>query len=125
MDHATDWAAAVRKFQAPAVAVEPGLTRPYTRGRTPPDLDFLKRKFLSTWGRTTVERKPPTGDPHGPLTLTVKVRAPLYLPVVSRFLDPDLSAPFEYPLEATVTLPNDAPLSKDGTLGIKYQSFRK
>lgn len=123
--HATDWADGVGKFQAPAVAVEPGLRRPYTRSRTPPDAAFLKRKFLSAWVRTTVELKPPTDDPHGPLTLTVRVRAPLYMPVVSRFLDPDLKAPFEYPMAATVTLPNDAPLSKDGTLGIKYQSFRK
>lgn len=122
---AADFAAAVQTYQGPAVAAEPGLRRPYTRSRTPPDAEFLKRKFLSAWGRTTVELKPPTGDPHGPLTVTVRLRAPLYLPVVSRFLDPDLSAPFEYPLEAEATLPNDAPLSKDGTLGIPYRPFRR
>jgi hypothetical protein len=84
----------------------------------------LERKYLSAAARTTVELTAGTG-PHDRLTVTVKVRAPLYIPFVSRFLDPDLSAPFEYPLEATVTLPNNAPVSKDGTLGIKYQSFGK
>ena len=43
--------------------------------------------------------------------------------VVEIFLDPDRSAPFEYPLTATVTLSADGPKSKDGTLGIEYQSL--
>jgi len=124
-EHATDWAAAVRKYMVPAVKAEPGLRRPYDRPHEPSDAAFLRRKYMSAWGRTTVTVAPVGTDPHGPITVTVRVRAPLYMPVVSRFLDPDLSAPFEYPLEATVTLPDDAPLSKDGTLGIKYQSFRK
>jgi Flp pilus assembly protein TadG len=124
--HATDWAEAVRRYQVPAVAAEPGLRRPYSRPYTPPAADFLERKYLSAWARTTVIRHPPATDhPHGPLTVTVKLRAPLYIPVVSRFLDGDGKPPFEYPLEATATLPNDAPVSDDGTLGIDYRSFQK
>jgi hypothetical protein len=124
-DHAPDWAAGVRKYMEPAVAAEPGLQRPYTRPHTPPDASFCLRKYLCSAARTTVEVTSAGSAPHGPITVTVRVRAPLYIPVVSRVLDPDRSAPFEYPLEVTVTLPNDAPVSKDGTLGIKYQSFRK
>jgi hypothetical protein len=122
--HASDFASAVRRYQQKAVSAEPGLRRPYTRSRTPPKADFLERKFLSAWGRTDVEVKASAQDPRGPLEVTVKLRAPLYMPIVSRFLDPDLSAPFEYPMQTTVTLPNDAPVSKDNKLGIKYQSYR-
>ncbi len=57
-------------------------------------------------------------DPHGPLRVTVTFRAPLYFPVASRLLDPDGRAPFEYPLTATVTLPNEAPETESGTTGI-------
>lgn len=93
-------------------------------GHVPPD-DFVERKFLISAARTDVEVEALEPDnPHGLLRATVKYRAPLYMPVVSRFLDADGQAPFEYPLSASVTFPNDAPVSKKRTLGIDYNSNR-
>jgi hypothetical protein len=123
-EFATDFADAVRVFEAPAAQAGITATRPYTPSRTPPDGGFLRRKFLSAAARTTVTVEPfDRTDPHAPIAVTVTFRAPLYFPVVSRFLDPDRSAPFEYPLTATVTLPADGPKSKDRTLGIEYHSL--
>jgi Flp pilus assembly protein TadG len=92
----------------------------YTPGAAP--ADFLQRKYLNAAARTAVTITAADESPHARLTVTVTFRAPLYLPVVSRFLDPDGQAPYEYPLSATVILPNAAPVSDDGTLGIDYRS---
>jgi Flp pilus assembly protein TadG len=122
--NATDFADAVRLFQAPAASAGITAKRPYDPSRSPPPADFLRRKFLSAAARTTVKVEVADAtDPHTLVTVTVTFRSPLYFPVASRFLDPDRSAPFEYPLTATVTLPADGPKSKDGTLGIEYQSL--
>ena len=90
-----------------------------------PSAQIMEQKFLKAAARTTVtveELKP--GDSHGLLRVTVTFRAPLYFPVASRFLDPDGSPPFEYPLTATVTFPNEAPESESRTLGIDYRPAR-
>jgi Flp pilus assembly protein TadG len=122
-EQATDFADAVRLFEAPAVANDPLKKRPYTRTRTPPDAGFLRRKYLSAAARTTVEvTVEDEANPRTPVTATVKFRAPLYLPLVSRFLDPDGSAPYEFPLSATVTLPAEGATTKTGTVGIDYHS---
>jgi len=111
-EEATDFADAVRLFDARA---------------TPPDAEFLRRKYLQTDARLTLTLDPPLSarqtDPHAETTVTVEFRAPLYLPVVSRFLDRDGSAPYEFPLSATATLPADGPISRDRTVGIEYHSF--
>lgn len=123
-EFATDFSDAVRRFEAPAASADPCIRRPYQRSRTPPDADFLRRKFLIAAARTTVTVTPADpNDPRTALTVTVNFRAPLYLPVVSRFLDPDGSPPFEYPVTATVTLPADGPTTKDGIVGIDYHSL--
>jgi Flp pilus assembly protein TadG len=85
------------------------------------DSDLYEKKFRNAAPRTTVtvENRSP-GDPHGLLRVTVTFRAPLYVPVVSRFLAPDGNR-LEFPLTATVTLPNEAPESASGTLGIDYR----
>lgn len=123
-EQAADFADAVQLFEAPAAAADPLKKRPYERPRTPPDADFLRRKYLSAAARTTVAITPEDeANPRTPVTVTVEFRAPLYLPLVSRFLDPDKSPPYEYPLTATVTLPADGPTTKDQTVGIDYHSF--
>jgi Flp pilus assembly protein TadG len=123
-DFATDFADAVRRFEAPAAAADPCTPRPYQRSRTPPEADFLRRKFLCAAARTSVEVvATDPADPRTALTVTVRFRAPLYVPVVSRFLDPDGSPPFEYPMSATVTLPADGAMTATGTVGIDYHSF--
>jgi len=52
----------------------------------------------------------------------VRYRAPLYIPVVSRFLDPDGGWPYEYEIESRAVLPNETPVSADRRLGIDYRS---
>jgi Flp pilus assembly protein TadG len=77
-ESATDFADAVRLFEAPAASVDPCHPRPYRRSRTPPDLDFLRRKFLIATARTSVDVTPADpNDPRTPLTTTVNFRAPV------------------------------------------------
>ncbi len=119
-----DFATATQKFATPAAADDPAIPRPYQRSRTPPDADFLRRKYQIAAARTKVEVKADDpNNPRTPLTVTVTFRAPLYMPIVSRFLDPDRSAPFEYPLSATVVMAADGAMTKDGQHTIDYHSF--
>lgn len=126
-EEAIDFADAVREYEARAVAIDPAIPRPYRRSRTPPDAGFLQRKYRHADARLTLTLDPPLSakqtDPHAETTVTVEFRAPLYLPVVSRFLDRDGTAPYEFPLSATATLPGDGPISRDRTVGIDYHSF--
>ncbi len=95
-------------------------------GGAAPEHGFLRRKYLHADARLALDIDPPLSarlrDPHAETTVTVRFRAPLYLPLVSRFLDDDGAAPYEFPLTATATLPGDGPLSRDGTIGIDYHS---
>lgn len=100
---------------APAFAREHAayLSRTTTAEHGPgaaPPAEFLERQLLHAAARTDVrvEALAPA-DPHGLLRVTVVVRVPLVFPVASRLLDPDGRAPFEVPMTATVTLPNEAP----------------
>lgn len=86
------------------------------------DAEFLKRKVRNAAARAEVTIEAESQGPRALLRATVRFRAPLYVPVASRFLDRDGTGPFEYPLSATATLPNDAPVSENGTLGIAYSS---
>ncbi|MBX7103814.1 MAG: hypothetical protein K1X57_07020 [Gemmataceae bacterium] len=86
------------------------------------DAEFLRRKYRHGAARTELQLEMPKSDPRGMITVTIKFRAPLYVPLASRFLDPDRRAPFEYPLTASATLPADGPVSRDGKLGIDYGS---
>ncbi len=93
-------------------------------GAAPP-VDFFERKFLNAAARTTVTVAAlAPGDPHGPLRVTVTYRAPLYVPVVSRFLDADGRAPFERPVTVVVVVPNEAPETVSGTIGIDTDPTR-
>ncbi|MBX7106959.1 MAG: hypothetical protein K1X57_23010 [Gemmataceae bacterium] len=91
-------------------------------GNTQSDEAFLRRKYRHAAARAEVRVEVASNDPRAMIKVTVRFRAPLYVPVASRFLDPDMRAPFEYPMTATATIPNDAPLSESGTLGIEYDS---
>lgn len=86
------------------------------------DDEFLRRKYRHAAARAELHVERPTADPRGLIRITLRFRAPLYVPVASRFLDPDGRAPFEYPLSATATLPADGPVSRDRKLGINYSS---
>ncbi len=59
------------------------------------------------------------------VTFTVTYRAPLHIPGVARLFDPDGAPPYEYPISSTATLPNEAPVSSDRTLGIDYWSANR
>ncbi|MFM8272248.1 MAG: TadE/TadG family type IV pilus assembly protein [Gemmata sp.] len=119
-----EFATATQTFAAPAAADDPAIPRPYQRSRTPPDADFLRRKYQIAAARSKVEVKAvEPNNPRTPLTVTVTFRAPLYMPVVSRFLDPDKRAPYEYPLSAAVTMAADGAVTKDGQMTVEYHSF--
>lgn len=112
---APDYAAAVRRFMTPAGAAE----------SRAPDAAFLERKVLNAAARAEVLVEPLGEDgPHRLVRVTVTFRAPLHMPVVSRFLDPDGTAPFEYPLRAAVTLTAEGPETESGTFGIDHVSDR-
>src|SRR5262245_15070962 len=69
-----------------------------------------ERKFLNAAARTTVKvERLDTAGPRPMVRATVTFRAPLTCPVISRFMDPDGSAPFEYPITSVVTLPAEVP----------------
>jgi hypothetical protein len=119
---ATQHGQAIIQYQQPAVGQNPHINRPYTRATTPPDAAFLERKVQSAFARTKVTVEPQGSGPHAMLKVTVRFRAPLYMPVASRFLSTTGGAPYGYDLETTVEMQRDSPKSQDGTLGIAYQS---
>lgn len=85
----------------------------------------VKRKFLNASARTavTVERVSDAG-PRPMVRATVTFRAPLTCPLISRFMDPDGSPPFEYPITAVVTLPAEVPETGGRGIGIGYTPVR-
>jgi Flp pilus assembly protein TadG len=108
-DSAPGYAAAVRRYAA---------------GRAS-GTDAAARRFLNAAARTTVTVEPvPASGPRPPVRVSVTYRAPLTWPVVSRFLDPDRSPPFEYPITAVATLPVEAPETGGRGLGIGYTPVR-
>jgi Flp pilus assembly protein TadG len=86
--------------------------------------DAAGRKFLNAAARTTVTVEQVSAGPRPMLRATVTFRAPLTCPVVSRFMDPDRSPPFEYPITAAVTLPSEAPQTDGNGIGIGYTPVR-
>lgn len=98
----------------------PPVVRPYPRGNAP--ADYIIRKYLNAAGRTTYTVAGEVGTPGADTTAVVRYRAPLYFPVVSRFLDPDGVWPYEYTIESRAVLPNETPVSADRRLGIDYRS---
>jgi hypothetical protein len=79
----------------------------------------LTNRYLTAASRTTYEINP---QPNGDLTVTVTYRAPLHIPGAARILNPNGLPQNEYRIMSSATLPNEAPVSADGTLGIEYQS---
>jgi Flp pilus assembly protein TadG len=81
----------------------------------------LTSRFLCAAARTDWHS---TIDPHshGDVKVTVTYRAPLHIPGAARVLAAKGQGPFEYAITSSATLPNEAPASPDGTLGIEYQS---
>lgn len=87
--------------------------------------DTSERRFLTAAARTAVTVEPVPGPgPRRMLRVTVTFRAPLWCPVVSRFMDPDHRPPFEYPVTAVATIPCEAPETGGRGLGIGYTPVR-
>ena len=83
----------------------------------------VQRRYRRVDARTqlTVEN---TVDEHSTAQLvavTVRYRAPLFVPVVARLLDQDGVYPYERIVTSTFTMPLEQIRSDDGTLGIYYQ----
>lgn len=101
----------------------------YVRGSNDPNAKpaakTLLNRYLTAASRTTWQpsvdqlAKVPSG---GDLTFTVTYRAPLHIPGAARVLNRKGGPRNEYLVTSTAKLPNEAPASADGTLGIEYQS---
>lgn len=98
----------------------PAVARPYPRGNAPSD--YIIRKYLNASSRTEYTIAGNVQTPGADTTAVVRYRAPLYFPVVSKFLDPDGAWPYEYVIESKAVLPNETPVSDNRKLGIDYQS---
>ena len=107
-------------YSRDAAAAPPAVARPYPRGNA--TWDYLARKYLNAASRTTYTVTGDAKTPGADTTVVVRYRAPLYFPVVSRFLDPDGVWPYEYAIESRAVLPNETPVSADRKLGIDYRS---
>jgi hypothetical protein len=94
--------------------------RGYARANAP--AGYLFKKYLNAAARTTFEVGGNPNEPGGPTTLTVTYRAPLLIPGVNRFLDPDGHWPYEMEVVSRATMPNETPVSADHSLGIDYHS---
>lgn len=90
---------------------------------SPAILAALATRYLTAATRTTWMPQQFDNVPaNGPLTVTVTYRAPLHIPGVSKFLDPDGQLPYEYPITSSATLPSEAPANATKFLGIHYKS---
>lgn len=87
-----------------------------------PATSTLANRYLTAASRTTWQMKIDKSKPDGDVTVTVTYRAPLHIPGAARVLNPNGWPRNEYAITSTATLPNEAPASADGTLGIDYQS---
>ena len=85
----------------------------------PATAEALRIKYRNAVSRTEVTQ---VADDPASVQVTVEYSAPLYVPGVTRFLDPDGSWPYEFPIRTTARLPNERPVSADGTIGIDYHS---
>lgn len=81
----------------------------------------LRRRYLAAAQRTRVEVSPEGARSDEEITVTVRYRFRLLVPVVARWFAQGGDTR-EYTIAATATLPSEAPASGDGTLGIPYQS---
>jgi Flp pilus assembly protein TadG len=82
----------------------------------------LRRRYLTAVSRTSCAPLMPNIPLSGDVKVTVTYQAPLHIPGVSRFLDPNGQAPYKYTITSSATLISEAPVSSDGTLGIDYRS---
>ncbi len=82
----------------------------------------LLNKYRGAAGRTTFTVNVDRSRPDGDVKVTVTYRAPMFIPGAARLFDKDGKPPYDYTIESTATLPNEAPVSADRTLGIDYRS---
>jgi Flp pilus assembly protein TadG len=86
-----------------------------------PGFGTMTNRYLTAASRTSWQQQVDTSRPDGDLTVTVTYRAPLHIPGAARILNPNGSQN-EYSITSKATLPNEAPASANGTLGIDYES---
>ncbi|HZV06361.1 MAG TPA: hypothetical protein VE999_14875 [Gemmataceae bacterium] len=87
-----------------------------------PGFGTMMNRYFAAASRTSWQMQVDTSRPDGDLTVTVTYRAPLHIPGAARILNPNGQPPNEYSITSSATLPNEAPASANGTLGIDYES---
>lgn len=111
---------AYEQYSSKSAAQAPPRPRPYRQTNAPPE--SLRLWYLNAAARTEYRYEVDRNRPDGPVRFTVTYRAPLRIPIIARWLDPDGGAPYEFPVRSYATLPNEAPDTRDRTLGIDYRS---
>ena len=120
LGEASDFATAYLMYSAKSAAQPSALKRPYAR--TDATLPVLLTRYLSGAVRTTYTIERDDLSPNGDIRFVVTYRAPLHIPGASRILAPNRRTPLEYPIRSQAILPDDAPRSIEGGLGIDYRS---
>jgi hypothetical protein len=80
------------------------------------------RKYYAAKSRTSVEILNDVGGRTGEVTCRVTYRAPLFSPGMRRFFQTESNPDGDYLVVSDATLPSEAALTADGSLGIDYQS---
>jgi len=79
--------------------------------------------FLDVDAKTDLPTVSVQHIPGAELTVVVTYRASVFTPLMAKFLDPDHTLPYEFPISSQTTLNLEYPTSDDGRLGIEYQAF--
>ena len=121
-----EFTAVYKLYERGSAGQNPAANRSYSRTEAP--LAVMATKYANASFRTTlkvndvsVDELPARPWPAGePVTVAVTYRAPFYIPGARKFLTRGGLPWIE--ITSKATLPNETPVSADGTLGIKYQS---
>jgi hypothetical protein len=92
--------------------------------KQPVSLEYLGKKYAYASLHTTVELEGPPEKWDSEIEARVEYKFPFNVPGVGRLIGkagPD--GRFYFTISSTVTLPNEGPQSKNGTIGIGYGKF--
>jgi len=120
LGEASDFATAYLAYSSKSAAQPSTLRRPYAR--TNATLPVLLTRYLSGAVRTTYTIEKLDATPEGDIRFVVTYRAPLHIPGASRILAPNRATPLDFPIRSQAILPDAAPRSIEGGLGIDYRS---
>jgi Flp pilus assembly protein TadG len=118
--HAADFVTSYLAYSSKSLATNSAWVHGHSRGNV--SATSLTSKYLCAAARTTVDVQVDSSRPDGEVTVKVTYRAPLLIPVVARMLSPNGGPPYEYPTISIASMPNEAPVSDNRTLGIDYRS---